>query len=140
MYAVEGVVIVSGSAEVVAKHTVVGTLIETTLGQHADRQCIGVIGIFIQEAVVVAHRSIFHSTVSVSLIRVLGDAVLLRGSSILQCANGRKHEVANGLILQLGLELGIYHVQVDTVILKLVQDVERSIVREIISIGIKGTR
>ena len=65
--------------------------------------------------------------------------MLLRRSAVLDGTQCRKLQILERLPLQLQLELGISHVQVDVVALQLMQDVECCIVGMIISIRIQRT-
>ena len=132
-------VVVGCNTEVIVQHAVLCTLIDTTLLQHGYRQGIEV-GLVCEEQLVgITNQRVVHGAVSHRLVGILQDVVLLRRSAVLDGTQCRELQILERLPLQLQLELGISHVQVDVVALQLMQDVEYCIVGMIISIRIQRT-
>ena len=69
VYLIEYLVIVHRSTEIVAQHLIIGTAVNTPFRQYGDRQCIRVVGVGIQEGVLVHDGLVVQSgTVSLRLI------------------------------------------------------------------------
>ena len=131
------IIIGCGSTEVVAVHVILGLTIETAIGQHADRERVGVIGVGIEPGVGISDGGVTHGAVGLGLVGRVVNLVHLRGGRELIGSDGREFHGSDGLVLQFGLELGVHNVEVHIVVFQLVEDVERSIVTGIELVGVK---
>ena len=127
----------SGKTEVVRQHVVVAALVDTALGQDRNRHCIRIVGIGIQERVVVTDHRSSHCTVGAGLIRIVRNVVLLRRSRIFDGGQCAQFETRDGLVTQLRLEFRIHDVEIDVVTPKFVDNVEGSVVARVEFIGIE---
>ena len=129
-----------GEAEVSARHLVVLLHVDTTFGQYADGQGIGIVGIMVEPRVVLSDDGIAHSTIGLCLVRIVFDLMLTRRGEVGDRGQRTQLERAEWFPLQLALELHADFVQVDVVVVELVLDIERSVVARIILVGIHRAR
>ena len=134
------VVVAGRGAEVPGVHAVDGLAVEAAFVEHRLRQCVDDVGVGVEPGVRVAHGGIVHHAERHGLVAVLADEVLVRGCRELIGGDGTQFDGAHGLILQLGLELHVHHVEVHVVVGQLMVNVERRIVADVEFVGIQRTR
>ena len=137
---VEHVVVAGRGAEVPRVHLVERLAHETALVDHRLGQRVDHVGVGVEPRVGVAHRGVVHHAEGHGLVAALLDELLLRGGGVLVGSDGAQLNGAHGLVLQLGLELGVEHVELHVVVGQLVVDVEGSIVAHVELVGVERTR
>ena len=137
---VEHVVVAGRGAEVPRIHLVNRLAHEAALVEHRLRQRVDYVGVGVEPGVGVAHRGVVHHAEGHGLVTILFDELLLRGGGVLVGSDGAQLDGAHGLVLQLGLELGVEHVELHVVVGQFVVDVEGSIVAHVELVGIERTR
>ena len=137
---VERAAVVGRGTEVVVAHPVVCLVHDAAFREHRVRQFSGIVRIVIEELVGVADDAVGHGAIGQSLVRIVLDVVLLRRGRVLEGAQGRKFEPADGLVFQFELEFGVQYTEVNVVVFQLIEDVERRIVGHIVGLGVEHTR
>ena len=126
--------------EVPRRHVVLGVVVDTAIGQHADGHCVWIVGVGPEVGVGVAHQRVGHGAISVGLVRIFRSVVLGGRCHTLHGAQHVQFQALNGLIGEHALNLEFVGVQVDVVLLQLVEDVERVVVARVVLVGVKHAR
>ena len=140
MVLVEDIIVGCRCTEVIAEHTVVCSVKNTSIRKDGNRQGIDIVGVCIQIVVVVANSRVAHGTVSLCLVGVVLYVMLACCSGILHGTEGSKLNLCNRLVRQRCLHTEVNYVEVDIVVLQLMEDIERRIVTGVKSIWVESTR
>ena len=137
---IERLAIVGCKTEVVIQHTIICTLIHTTIRQNRDWQCVWIIRVCIKILIGITNQRVAHSSIRLCLVRRVLYFILLTCCRIFYSSQSRKFQVFDWLVLQFTLKLCINKIDVNIVGFQLMQDIESCIVRMIISSWVKRTR
>ena len=116
---------------------------DTTLRKHGYRKSTLLIGVGIEVSVRCANRGVLRvdtSTISVGLVRVVLHIVVGSTCVIAVRSQTLEFKTTNGLPSELTLELEVGNAEVNVVLVKLVEDIERCIVTSVSSIGVGNAR
>ena len=122
------VVVTCGCADVPLEHAAVGALIDTTVGQHRNREGVDVVRVLVEKRVLVADGRGRHGAVCFCLVGVVLDEVFLGGRCVLYTAEERELDFLDGLVGEDTGQTEVVHAKLHVVVLQLVHDVEGRIV------------